>query len=300
MKTKQQCSFFSTMILVLVFCCTLFVLDSCSTKDAQASVVEQNVAPIQKVVPQKAPVTYTLRKATKGGKELRKELGDSLYMMTLKINRRGGVRNNEEVIIPSGSLNPLDYSPYPLEIDAFANIPKFVVVSRKVQAFGAYENGKLTRWGPVSSGKKATQTPKGQYYAYWKSRWHRSTVDSTWILQWSWNIDPKGGGISMHLYDMPGRPASHGCVRLMLDDAKWFFAWAEGSKTGTTGMKKMVYGTPVIIFGDYDYSQAQPWKQLPNDPKFTEVSETEILEFFEKSKAEVLEHTEWRKQLSSK
>lgn len=297
MRTFYSTSVFTKLTAIFLLCGFLCVIDSCSTKDAQASVVEQKVIP-QKVVPQKATVSYTTRKVS-NGKDLRKELGDSLYMMTLKINRRGGVRKNEEFLIPSGSLNPLDYSPYPLQIDAIASIPKFVVVSRKVQAFGAYENGKLTRWGPVSTGKKATKTPEGQYYAYWKSRWHRSTVDSTWILQWSWNIDPKGGGISMHLYDMPGRPASHGCVRLMLDDAKWFFAWAEGSKTGTAGMKKMVYGTPVIIFGDYDYSKPQPWKELPTNPNVTDITETEILAFFEKSKAEVLEHTEWRKQLTS-
>lgn len=287
--TKIFCSILSGLLL--------FVVDSCSTKDVQASVVEQKVIS-KKVVPQKSPVTYSIRKVS-NGKELRNELGDSLYMTTLKVNRRGGVRKNEEFLIPSGSLNPLDYSPYPLHIDSLASIPKFVVVSRRVQAFGAYENGKLHRWGPVSTGKKATKTPEGQYYAYWKSRWHRSTVDSNWILQWSWNIDPKGGGISMHLYDMPGRPASHGCVRLMLDDAKWFFAWAEGSKSGTTGMKKIVYGTPVIIFGEYDYSKPQPWKQLPTNPNVTDISEAEILAFFEKSKSEVLEHTEWRKQLTS-
>jgi len=299
--TKNYTSFFKNVLIVAGSVSIFFLTVSCSSKDVKTKVVETQVPIIvEKLKPQKAPVTYEARKAVGGGKALRKELGDSVYMLTLKINRRDGVRGNEDVIVPTSVQSILDYSPYPMQMDAFVDLPKMVVISRKVQAFAAYENGMLVRWGPVSSGKKSTQTPKGQYYAYWRSRWHRSTVDSNWILQWSWNIDPKGGGISMHLYNLPGKPASHGCVRLMLDDAKWFYAWADGSKSGKNGMKKLVYGTPVIIFGDYDYSLPQPWKQLPTNPVATDVTEAEILESFEKNKTEVLEHTDWRKQLTSK
>jgi hypothetical protein len=32
-------------------------------------------------------------------------------------------------------------------------------------------------------------------------------------------------GFGVHQYDLPGRPASHGCVRMLERDAKWVYEW---------------------------------------------------------------------------
>jgi len=33
--------------------------------------------------------------------------------------------------------------------------------------------------------------------------------------------------VSFHKFDLPGYPASHGCVRLPEEDAKWIYDWAD-------------------------------------------------------------------------
>ena len=64
----------------------------------------------------------------------------------------------------------------------------------------------------------------------------------------------------MHQYDLPGRPASHGCVRLLEVDAKWVFHWGEGWTLGAGGPQDIIQnGTPVLIIGNYDFKQRQPW-----------------------------------------
>src|SRR2546423_9580472 len=67
-------------------------------------------------------------------------------------------------------------------------------------------------------------TPRGLYYTNWKSRERTSSIDSLWQLKWVVNLESREG-ISVHQYGLPGRPASHSCVRLAEDDAAWLYPW---------------------------------------------------------------------------
>ena len=53
-----------------------------------------------------------------------------------------------------------------------------------------------------------------------------STFDDSWVMPFYFNIDTKEG-IALHQFDLPGYPASHGCVRLLKEDAVWFYSWGE-------------------------------------------------------------------------
>jgi hypothetical protein len=145
----------------------------------------------------------------------------------------------------------------PATVPALATSPKFIAVSRRVQAFGAYEYGRLVRWGPTSTGKASTPTDSGLFFTNWKSRTTISTEDPSWILDWYVNIIALKG-VAFHQYDLPGRPASHGCVRLLEVDAKWVYRWAAQWVPGRGSHVKQ-YGTPVLIFGDYRYGAPAPW-----------------------------------------
>lgn len=57
----------------------------------------------------------------------------------------------------------LAFSPMPATWAAAAEYPKAIVVDQCFQAFGAYENGQLVRWGPVSTGRRETPTPEGTF-----------------------------------------------------------------------------------------------------------------------------------------
>ena len=124
-----------------------------------------------------------------------------------------------------------------------------MLVSRRVQAFAAYEHGVLVRWGPVGTGKAATPTDTGLFFTNWKSRTTISTDDPSWILDWYVNFIALKG-VAFHQYELPGMPASHGCVRMLEADARWMYTWAEQWVPGR-GSDVKRYGTPVLVFGDW-------------------------------------------------
>ena len=135
---------------------------------------------------------------------------------------------------------------------------KALVVELPGQVFGAYEYGLLVRWGPVSSGGSTHATPSGHYHLNWNARIHRSSENYDWIMPWYFNFS-NVQGLGVHQYDLPGRPASHGCVRLFEADAKWVFHWGEGWTLGSGPQDIVQHGTPVLVIGNYDFTKRQPW-----------------------------------------
>ena len=198
----------------------------------------------------------------------------------LAINRISSrvIKSGKVLVLPDSLSNQiLDYSPYPDSLPNFDTLPKLILVSRRIQAFAIYEKGILKRWGPVSSGKKSTPTPAGLFHTNFKVKRKISSENSSWILPWYFNFYAERG-IAFHQYALPGYPASHACTRLQEKDAKWIYDWADMWRvSGTTGSVIKI-GTPVIIFGDYDYEGVKPWLQLPNDHQATLINEKEFEE----------------------
>jgi len=151
----------------------------------------------------------------------------------------------------------LAYSPMPRVIPQFAQEPKAILVDLSAQVFGAYESGMLVRWGPVSSGDRRHRTPAGTYHLNWHARVRISSENPTWIMPWYFNF-ASDRGLGLHQYSLPGRPASHGCVRLLAVDARWIYQWGEGwgvdSDTHVTRS-----GTLVVLMGRYDFTSPPPW-----------------------------------------
>jgi hypothetical protein len=203
---------------------------------------------------------------------------DSAALLTIeKLNRIDQAHTRRGwLVLPDSIGQELSYAPFPAELPLLDSVPKLIVVSRRIQAFGAYENGRLVRWGPTSTGKKETPTDPGLFFTNWKARTAISTDDSTWVLNWYFNfVSTKG--IAFHEYSLPGRPASHGCVRLLQADAEWIFDWADQWALGRRpGIHPKRYGTPVLVAGDYDYARRPPWFSLPEDPVAGHVSSEEL------------------------
>lgn len=210
-------------------------------------------------------------------KELEARLGPDVFAFVLKLNRldRKHLRSGASLVIPDTQPDLASVSPLPLKLAAARSTPKLILVSRQMQAFAAYEFGELVRWGPTSTGKKSTPTPAGLYYTNWKARERRSSVNQSWILPWCFNIDDITG-VSFHQFDLPGYPASHGCVRLLQEDAKWLYDWAEQWVLAKPGDGILAYGTPVIIFGEYSFGEKAPWQRLPDGAGVTVISIAEI------------------------
>jgi hypothetical protein len=209
--------------------------------------------------------------------DLSNELGAEKMFILLKINRRDlkHLKEGETIAVPNADDSLMTYSPFPMHLVSLDSVRKALIVSRKVQAFAAYENGILIRWGPTSTGKKSTPTPEGLYHTNWKAKETHSTVDEAWVLKWYFNLDNLEG-ISLHEYDLPGYPVSHSCVRLLSEDAEWIYYWAEQWKLSPDGKTIAENGTPVIVMGDYAYGKTPPWKKLMKNLHAADLSEREL------------------------
>jgi len=165
------------------------------------------------------------------------------------------------VVPEEWSQDPLTYSPFPGEWPAAAAYAKAIVVDQPFQAFAAYENGRLVRWGPVSTGRKDTPTPDGTFHLTWRARSRRSTDNEDWLLEWYFNFVNERG-VSFHLFDLPGYPASHACVRMLLRDAQWLYGWGEQWTLEPGGRTIATPGTLVVIEGTFPFGTPPAWLSL--------------------------------------
>lgn len=125
----------------------------------------------------------------------------------------------------------LDIAPFVHQISPLET--KTIIVSLDQLAWGAYaEDGKLVKWGPVSGGKgycpdidSACHTKTGVFSI--------SEKRGPECISTKFPVDEGGGapmpycmfysdGYALHgSPQVPGYNASHGCVRLFIEDARW-------------------------------------------------------------------------------
>ena len=110
--------------------------------------------------------------------------------------------------------------------------PERVVISLGDQMAYLYRGSSLMAVSTISSGKFGTDTPLGIFAVLDKKVMHHSRKYDNAPMPFMQRIDKYG--IALHAGFNPGRPASHGCVRLPSDFAKKLF--------GATAV-----GTPVLI-----------------------------------------------------
>ncbi len=95
--------------------------------------------------------------------------------------------------------------------------PLLIIISVADQRISLYDNGTLLARSSVSTGVKDHPTPLGVFSVIGKSRWHRSNIYSGAPMPYMQRIT--WSGIALHAGDLPGYPASHGCIRLTHDFA---------------------------------------------------------------------------------
>ncbi len=154
-----------------------------------------------------------------------------LFMKVNRLDERH-FPTGKEVLVPVDVGKAMLYSPVPATI-ADSRGGREIKIFLDAQYFGAYEGGKLLFWGPVSSGKKQKPTPPGKFFVNYKERFRRSLKYENAPMPFSINFNK---GYFMHQQSLPGRPASHGCVRLLLVDAERLFFWLQRSDPVTLVM----------------------------------------------------------------
>jgi hypothetical protein len=95
--------------------------------------------------------------------------------------------------------------------------PLQIIISIADQRISLYENGVLIAQSSVSTGVPRHPTPLGVFSVIGKKKWHRSNIYSGAPMPYMQRIT--WSGIALHAGDLPGYPASHGCIRLTKDFA---------------------------------------------------------------------------------
>ncbi len=225
-------------------------------------------------------LAYRLLPVPRTPAELRQQFTPAQIAILEKLNRRDvdhllrGEPAIPGLIVPdTWADDETVYSPMPLQCEWGAAQAKAIVVHQPAQVFAAYENGSLVRWGPVSTGRKETPTPPGEYTLTWRSRKRRSTDNDAWVLEWYFNFINERG-VSFHQFDLPGYPASHACVRLLPRDAMWLYSWGEQWTIDPDDRRRVLTpGSAVWIAGSYDYKAPAPWIEPAAAARVIELSD---------------------------
>jgi len=219
------------------------------------------------------------------------KLGQQRAQLVELLNRQT-VENaplEDTLVVPTRfGLDFRAYSPFPRYYPGAHSIKKLFIIHKTVQAFAAYEYGKLKRWGIVNTGDPgSTPTPNGRFNFNWKEKKRISTLSppgEEWKMRWVFNFH-LARGIHIHQYSMPtGGPTSHGCVRLIDADAQWAYNWIEPWQTtrGHMGPSSaqgnlLDPGTMVLVLGNGPEGPPQPFEyknrypvlkrvEIPTDP----------------------------------
>jgi hypothetical protein len=122
--------------------------------------------------------------------------------------------------------------------------PMMVLVNIKEQTAYVYRNGLRIGRTSVSTGKKGHETPTGVFTILQKNADHHSNLYNNasmpYMQRLTWD------GVALHAGNIPGYPASHGCVRLPYDFSKLLF---DATTTGVTVVIANDTATPSMLAG---------------------------------------------------
>lgn len=154
-------------------------------------------------------------------------------MLVKKVNRMNTpIHGGMTIAVPKNlnSVSLMDLAPFPHESSSESDS---IQVDLNKLAWGAYDSsGHLINWGPVSGGKsycpdihRGCRTPAGTYTIF--DRQGAGCISHVFPLATHGGAPMPycmhfSGGYALHgSPTVPGFNASHGCVRLFVEDAQW-------------------------------------------------------------------------------
>ena len=156
--------------------------------------------------------------------------------------------------VPDNIADIRTYTPLPHFYQPAAHHEKYILVDITEQWLGAYEHGKLVFSAPAATGKATTETPTGMFQISTRHLNHTSSLYKTANDEEQYPMDNAlrfhigADNVSywLHARDLPGRPASHGCIGLfdeemqlrvfgtpqkpVLKDSQKLYNWAAGEE----------------------------------------------------------------------
>lgn len=159
------------------------------------------------------------------------------WILVARFNRvdRRHVYPGMTIKVPDNMADIRGYTPLPYSYQPAARHEKYILVDITEQWLGAYEYGRLVFSSPAATGKETTETPGGMFRISTRHRHHTSSLYKTANDEEQYPMDnalrfhigEDNVSYWLHARDLPGRPASHGCIGLFDEE-----------------MQKRVFGTP--------------------------------------------------------
>ena len=188
-----------------------------------------------------------------------------------RIDRRHAVRGTR-IKVPL-RLEAIEcFSPMPARYPPADGDSQFVLVDLSEQFLGAYEHGQRVFSAPIATGRADHPTPSGRFRItaydrnHHSSRYRIAQTNRPYPMHYGLRFHVTASGVSywMHGRDLPGIPASHGCIGLYdeamqkqcygepgepaLADARWLFEWVIGARADTSGFGT-IQGPLVLVVG---------------------------------------------------
>jgi hypothetical protein len=220
------------------------------------------------IYPSDATIEWECR-TLRAGESLEKLFGEH-WIDVVRFNRidRRHAQAGRSIKVPKQLYDLQAFTPLPLSYPSAELDEQFVLIDLSEQFLGAYEYGSLRFAMPIASGEVKNPTPVGQFRLTAAHRAHESCLymiegtNRPYPMNYAlrFYINREGVSYWIHGRDMPGYPASHGCIGLYdesmqkeqygipnepeLNDAKRLFEW--------------------VLGGEAEYDQVIP---LPNGPR---------------------------------
>jgi hypothetical protein len=178
------------------------------------------------------------------------------WILVARFNRvdRRHVYPGMTIKVPDNMEDIRNYTPLPLFYQPAARRGKYILVDITEQWLGAYEKGKLVFSTPAATGKATTETPVGIFRISARHLHHTSSLYKTANDEEQYPMDnallfhfgADNTSYWLHARDLPGKPASHGCIGLfdeemqkrvfnspqkpVLKDSQKLYNWAAGEE----------------------------------------------------------------------
>ncbi len=189
--------------------------------------------------------------------------------------------------VPENISGIRKYTPMPSYYEPAQRYDKYILVNLTEQWLGVYESGKLRFSMPAASGTDGHLTPTGIFRVDARHRQHASSLYKTedqeeqYPMDYAFRFHVGQDNVSywIHARDLPGRPASHGCVGVydetmqnrmygipekpVLDDARKLYEWAVGENDyeDDSGELELLEDGPIVeVTGDNPKYRSTPFE----------------------------------------
>jgi len=179
---------------------------------------------------------------------------DWVYVARFNRVDRRHVYPGMTIKVPENMADIREYTPLPPVYEPAMRHEKYILVNITEQWLGAYEYGKLKFSMPAATGMDGYNTPTGLFRVDARHRNHTSSLYKTEDQEAQYPMDyairfyvgEDNVAYWIHARDLPGHPASHGCIGVydeemqnreydvpaspVLVDSKKLYNWAVGEE----------------------------------------------------------------------